>query len=316
MRRYKRKAVDEFELIQRYFDRRGAASGVIRGVGDDGAVLLPDRGRELIGVIDTLVERVHFPGDIDPADLGYRAVAINLSDIAAMGGRPRWMTLALTLTDADENWVAAFAKGLYEAADEHSVSLVGGDLTRGDDKVVTVQITGDVAAGKAIYRSGANVGDTIFVSGTLGDAAAGLEQLSTGATDSFLTQRFLRPSARVDLGLSLVDVASAAIDISDGLFGDLNKLLSASGVGAEIDLDSLPVSAALGAACKRDEQRRFALSGGDDYELCFTAPPGARIDSGQLRITPIGKVVSGHGIVCRADGEIVDYADCGYRHFQ
>lgn len=316
MRRYKRKAVDEFELIHRYFDRSGAAGGVITGVGDDGAVLRPDRGRELICVIDTLVERVHFPGDIDPADLGYRAVAINLSDIAAMGGRPRWMTLALTLTDADENWIAAFAKGLYEAADEHSVTLVGGDLTRGDDKVITVQITGDVAAGKAIHRSGANIGDTIFVSGTLGDAAAGLEQLATGATDSYLAQRFLRPSARVDLGRSLVDVASAAIDISDGLFGDLYKLLSASGVGAEIDLDSLPVSAALGAACKGDEQRRFALSGGDDYELCFTVPDGAVFDSGKLRVTPIGKVVGSQGIICRADGEIVEYADSGYRHFQ
>ena len=308
--------MDEFELIQRYFNRRGAASGVVTGVGDDGAVLRPDKGRELICVIDTLVERVHFPGEIDAADLGYRAVAINLSDIAAMGGRPRWMTLALTLTDADQRWVAAFADGLYEAADEHSVSLVGGDLTRGDDKVVTVQITGDVAAGKAIHRSGANDGDTIFVSGTLGDAAAGLEQLSTGPTDNFLAQRFLRPSARVELGRSLVDVASAAIDISDGLFGDLNKLLSASGVGAEIDLESLPVSAALDAAYDKDVQRRFALSGGDDYELCFTAPADAVVEGGKLRVTPIGKVVTGHEIVCRADGQIVEYADSGYRHFQ
>jgi thiamine-monophosphate kinase len=307
--------VDEFELIERYFDRRGAASGVVTGVGDDGAVLRPDNNRELICVIDTLVERVHFPADIDAADLGYRAVAINLSDIAAMGGRPRWMTLALTLTDADENWVAAFAEGLYEASDEHRVSLVGGDLTRGDDKVVTVQIAGDVAAGKAIHRTGANVGDTIFVSGTLGDAAAGLEQLSSGTADSYLAQRFLRPSARVDLGRSLVDVASAAIDISDGLYGDLNKLLSASGVGAEIDLASLPVSAALGSAYASDAQRRFALSGGDDYELCFTAPSDAVFDSGNLRVTPIGKVVTGHEIVCRADGQIVEYADSGYRHF-
>ena len=307
--------MDEFELIQRYFGRGGAARGVITGVGDDGAVLCPDHGRELICVIDTLVERVHFPSEIDAANLGYRAVAVNLSDIAAMGGRPRWMTLALTMTDADENWVAAFAEGLYEASDEHSVSLVGGDLTHGDDKVVTVQITGDVAAGKAIHRSGANVGDTIFVSGTLGDAAAGLEQLSTGETDNYLAQRFLRPSARVSFGQTLVGVASAAIDVSDGLFGDLNKLLSASNVGAEIDLDSLPVSAALGAAYESDVQRRFALSGGDDYELCFTAPPDAVFDSGKLRVTPIGKVVPGHEIACRTDGEIVEYADSGYRHF-
>ena len=315
-RRYKRKAVDEFELIKRYFVRVGEARGVVTGIGDDGAVLQPDPGRELISVIDTLVEGVHFPHDINAADLGYRSVAVNLSDIAAMGGRPRWMTLALTLVESDEVWVENFAKGLHAAAAEHDTSLVGGDLTRGGSTVVTVQITGDVAAGKAIHRSGARVGDTIFVTGTVGDAAAGLERLSAGKPDDFLSSRFLRPAARVSIGHKLAGVASAAIDISDGLLGDLQKLLDASGVGAELDLDSLPLSDALRSACDGDAQRRFALCGGDDYELCFTASDDALSGTVEPRVTAIGRIVAGDSIVCRAGGEIVEYADRGYRHFQ
>ena len=308
--------MDEFELINRYFVRVGKAHGVMTGIGDDGAVLLPDPGRELICVIDTLVEGVHFPSDIHAADLGYRAVAVNLSDIAAMGGRPRWMTLALTLAKSDEVWVADFAKGLHEAAVEHDMSLVGGDLTRGDNTVVTVQITGDVDQGNAIHRSGARVGDTIFVTGTIGDAAAGLERLSAGKPDDYLCSRFLRPAARVSFGQMLVGVASAAIDISDGLLGDLQKLLDASGVGAELDLDSLPLSDALRSAFDGEAQRRFALCGGDDYELCFTAAGDVLPQTGDPRVTAIGRIVAGDSIVCRAGGEIVEYADSGYRHFQ
>ena len=309
------KAVDEFQLIRRYFDRSVTASGVVTGVGDDGAILAPDTGRELIVVIDTLVEGVHFPADILPADLGYRAVAVNLSDIAAMGGRPRWMTLALTLVDADETWVSDFAAGLHEAAAECGVALVGGDLTRGSSTVATVQITGDVEAGRAIHRSGAEVGDTVFVSGTLGDAAAGLELLSMGKPDEFLSRRFLRPRARIELGQSLVGVASAAIDISDGLYGDLQKMLDASGVGAEIDVSTLPLSDALRSLCDADAQRQFALSGGDDYELCFTAPAAALPPEVAAHATAIGTVVSGSDILCRAGADIVAFADTGYRHF-
>ncbi len=305
-RRYKRKAVDEFDLIKRYFVRVDEARGVVTGIGDDGAVLQPDPGRELINVIDTLVEGVHFPHGTNAADLGYRSVAVNLSDIAAMGGRPRWMTLALTLVESDEVWVANFAKGLHEAAMAHDMSLVGGDLTHGDSIVVTVQITGDVAEGKAIHRSGARVGDTIFVTGTVGDAAAGLELLSTGKPDDYLSSRFLRPTAQVRFAQTLVGVASAAIDISDGLLGDLQKLLAASGVGAEVDLDALPLSDALCAAFAGEAQRRFALCGGDDYELCFTASDDALPDSEDPRITAIGRIVAGDSIVCRAGGEIVE----------
>ena len=308
--------MDEFQLISRYFDRPGAARGVVTGIGDDGAILEPDPGRELIVVIDTLVEGVHFPADMAPTDLGYRVVAVNLSDIAAMGGRPRWMTLALTLVDAREDWVDSFATGLFAAADSSDLALVGGDLTRGSATVATVQITGDVAAGRSIRRSGAEVGDTIFVSGTVGDAAAGLELMSMGKPDEFLTQRFLRPQARLDLGQSLVGVASAAIDISDGLYGDLQKLLVASGVGAEIDVNALPLSDALQSLCDTDAQRQFALSGGDDYELCFTASARSLPPDIASQVTAIGTVVSGRGIVCRAGDDIVDYTDSGYRHFQ
>lgn len=315
-RRCKRKAVDEFALIQRYFVRENEARGVITGIGDDGAVLRPDPGSELISVIDTLVGGVHFPAGIDAADLGYRVVAVNLSDIAAMGGRPRWMTLALTMPEADEKWVAAFASGLHQAAAEHDVALVGGDTTRGDTVVVSVQITGDVTAGEAIHRSGAKVGDTVYVTGTLGDAAAGLELLLAGKADGYLQGRFLRPNPRVSFGQALAGIASAAIDISDGLLGDLKKLLMASGVAAEIDVERLPLSAALSSSFDKDAQRRFALLGGDDYELCFTAGDDSLSDAHEVRITAIGSIVEGRHLICRDSSGVVEFDDSGYRHFQ
>lgn len=308
--------VDEFELIQKYFVRPDGGRGVVTGIGDDGAVLRPDAGRELISVIDTLVAAVHFPQDIDAADLGYRAVAVNLSDIAAMGGRPRWMTLALTMPDADEHWISDFAEGLHAAAAEYDVALVGGDTTQGDIVVVSVQITGDIVEGGAIHRSGAAAGDAIFVTGTVGDAAAGLELLKAGQGNDFLSNRFLRPAARVDFGQSLVGVASAAIDVSDGLYTDLQKLLSASGVGAELDVDCLPLSDALRSKFALEAQRRFALSGGDDYELCFTASKDVRVDTNDLRVTQIGLITDGEELVCRDARGIVEYDDSGYRHFQ
>jgi len=308
--------VDEFQLIQHYFVRANEAKGVITGIGDDGAVLRPDANLDLVAVIDTLVEGVHFPADLDAADIAFRAVAVNLSDIAAMGARPRWMTLALTLSQADEAWLDAFATGLFDAASEHDVALVGGDMTSGEKTVVSVQITGDVGKDAAILRSGASPGDTIYVTGTVGDAAAGLELMSAGRSDNYLQNRFCRPSARVHYGRSLCGFASAAIDVSDGLFGDLGKLLAASNVGAEIDLRELPLSAALQSNFDAESQRRFALSGGDDYELCFTAAGDSLPDAGDLRITPIGQVTSGDSLVCRDESGIVEYEDSGYLHFQ
>jgi thiamine-monophosphate kinase len=304
--------VDEFAIIGRYFARHDAAPGVAVGIGDDGAILEPTPGLQQVQVIDTLVEGVHFPSNMAAADLGYRAVAVNLSDIAAMGAKPRWMTLALTLWDKDEQWVEAFASGLFEAAAEHDVALVGGDTTQGDAVVTSVHITGEVEPGKALLRSGARVGDTVYVSGTLGDAAAGLSLLEERQHDDFLARRFLRPTARVELGRRLSGRASGAIDVSDGLVGDLRKMLDASGVGADIDVDELPLSRAL---CERfgDAAADFALTGGDDYELCFTAMPDSI--GGIDGITPIGRIVEGNDLVCRRGGEIVEIDDSGYRHF-
>ncbi len=305
--------MDEFGIIRRYFSRDADAPGVVVGVGDDGAVLCPAPGLHQVQVIDTLVEGTHFPSNMDAADVGYRAVAVNLSDIAAMGAVPRWMTLALTLWDKDERWVERFAAGLYAAAAEHGVVLVGGDTTEGNEVVVSVHVTGEVEEGKALLRSGAQVGDAVFVTGTVGDAAAGLSLIESGADDGELVQRFLRPTARIDKGRELVGRAHAAIDVSDGLVGDLRKLLDASGAGADIDVARVPLSAALRARFDGKQALDFALTGGDDYELCFTAPPAAVADVDG--ITAIGTVVAGDRLVCRQGDTVVAVDDRGYRHF-
>ncbi len=305
--------MDEFGLIRRYFTRDPHSPDVVVGVGDDGAILKPTPGLLQVQVIDALVEGTHFPADMNAVDVGYRVVAVNLSDIAAMGATPRWMTLALTLSDKDEQWVEDFGAGLFAAAGEHSVALVGGDTTAGDVVVASIHITGEVEEGKALLRSGAQVGDTVYVTGTIGDAAAGLEIIENDRHDGFLERRFLRPTARIDKGLELAGRAHAAIDVSDGLLGDLRKMLDASGVGADIDVDKLPLSKQLRARFGSDDARRLALTGGDDYELCFTAAPGSVDDVGD--ITAIGTVTEGSELVCRQDGAIVEVDDRGYRHF-
>lgn len=316
--------MDEFELIRKYFVRPDDAASVIVGIGDDGAVLRPPTGQDLVTVVDTLVEGVHFPLHLsaDSAEwVGYRAVAVNLSDIAAMGAEPRWMTLALTLSEADEAWLNFFARGLHLAAEKHGVHLVGGDTTRGERVVVTVQVTGIVDPGRMIRRSGARVGDTIYVSGEIGDAAAGLHLLQNPPDSllephEYLHKRFRYPSARVALGSSLAASASAGIDISDGLFSDLGKLLVASGVGANLHLDRLPLSIALQSCFDNEQQRQFALSGGDDYELCFTSSQPLPEKIAGVAVTAVGTVTAGSGIICDAAGVVVPFADSGYLHFQ
>ncbi len=306
--------MDEFELISRYFDRKRDVAGVAVGIGDDGAVLVPTAGKEQIQVVDTLVAGVHFPPSTDPADIAYRAVAVNLSDIAAMGGTPRWMTLALTLDDWSERWVESFAAGLFCAADKYDVVLIGGDTTGGPAVTVTVTVIGEVEPGTALLRSGAEPGDTLFVTGTLGDSAAGLSLLEAGETDDFLVNRFLRPTPRLEIGRALIGNAHAAIDISDGFLGDLKKLLVASGVGGEVDLDRLPLSSALCAKFSSADQRRMAAMGGDDYELCFAAP-GTAVEN-IAGITAIGRVSESADLVCRSHGVVVEVEHSGYRHSQ
>ncbi len=305
--------MDEFELIKRYFDQHENQGGVIIGVGDDGAVLRPSDGCDQVQVIDTLVEGVHFPDSIEACDIGYRAVAVNISDVAAMGARPTWMTLALTLPTVDEAWLQGFSTGLFAAAEEYKVRLVGGDTTRGDTLVISVAATGEVLRGAAISRCGANDGDAVFVTGTLGDAAAGLSLLQSDEHDSFLEQRFLRPTARVAVGTALAGCATAMIDISDGFAGDLAKLLRASDVGASIEIDSLPLSAALRDRFDTDQRYDFALRGGDDYELCFTAKESAvrHLDG----ITKVGAITAKRDMTLTLNGNVVPLVDSGYRHF-
>lgn len=316
--------MDEFEIIRRFFERESSDKDIRISIGDDGAVLVPSADRDLISVVDTLVSGIHFPETLNAADVGYRAVVVNLSDVAAMGARPRWMTLALTLDHADPAWLEDFARGLFEAADEHGMALVGGDTTRGSETVISVQIIADIDPGKALTRAGAKPGDAIYVTGTIGDAAAGLSILQSGMPDNedvnYLVQRFARPVARVDVGEAITEFAHAAIDLSDGLYSDLDKLLAASGVAGSLELDEIPMSSQLTRLMSADDALRFALGGGDDYELCFTADvTDERIhelaEGVGVGVTRIGRIQAGSGLRCLRDGKAVDYQDPGYRHF-
>ncbi|MAD92035.1 MAG: thiamine-phosphate kinase [Gammaproteobacteria bacterium] len=305
--------MDEFEIIKKYFDRNKTTSGVVLGIGDDGAVLEPNINMQQVQVIDTLVEGTHFLSKTNPADIAYRAVVSNLSDIAAMGAIPRWMTLSLTINKVDKKWIKGFSDGLFDAANHFQVSLVGGDLTSGPNIIVTVSISGEVQSGKALLRSGARVGDSVFVTGTIGDAAAGLHLLKKRKFDNHLIQRFLRPTPRLKIGKELLGKASAVIDISDGLIGDLKKILIASEVGVDIKVELLPISKELAYNFDSDSYYSFALTGGDDYELCFTAKD--KDVSHISDITKIGTVNKSGLIKCCLNNNIIKFDECGYRHF-
>jgi len=305
--------LSEFELIDRYLSRLGARrDDVLLGVGDDAALVRPPAGLELVLAADTLVEGVHFPPSLAPGDIGHRVLAVNLSDMAAMGAEPAWALLTLTLPRAEPDWLRGFSGGLHELARRHGVQVVGGDTTSGP-LAATIAIAGFVPPGQALRRSGARPGDEVWVSGTPGDAAAGLACL-TGRLDGPgpvlepLVQRFTRPEPRVSLGQVLRGVATACIDVSDGLAGDLDKLCAASGVGARLDSTSLPRSAALRAAVDPEAARRHVLAGGDDYELLFTLPPGTDAAGlergGGTSLSRIGTIVAGYGLTL--DGAALD----------
>lgn len=315
-------ALSEFGLIDRYFSALGARADVRTGVGDDGAVLAPPAGQDLVAVIDTLVEGVHFPAGADPRSIGHRALAVNLSDVAAMGATAAWALLALTLPRADESWLEAFARGFGELARAHDVHLVGGDTTSGPLSV-TVQVLGFVPRGQGLLRTGGQAGDVVHVTGTPGDAACGLALLqgrepgrgaSRAALDA-LRERFLFPLPRAAIGVRLRGIASACIDISDGLAGDLAKLARASGCGAQIEPARLPLSDALRACAGAEAAERYALTGGDDYELCFTVPP-ARLDALQgLPCTAIGHLVDAPGVRLRRNHNVIEFSHSGFDHF-
>ena len=319
-------ALTETGLIERFFRACGAQrADVALGIGDDAALLSVPAGCDLVATTDTLVAGVHFPHGSPAGSIGHRALAVNLSDIAAMGARPCWALLALTLPQAEEAWLDEFAAGFGGLAREHRVALVGGDTTQGP-LCVTVQALGVVTAGGALRRSGARAGDALFVSGTPGDAAAGLalEQSRLQAQPEerdYLRERFLLPAPRVALGERLREFASACIDVSDGLLGDAGKLARASGVAAQLDYDALPVSEALRRAVGEQRARLLALSGGDDYELCFTVPQGnlarlaAALPPAAWGYTRIGSVAAGAGAAVMRDGTVMEFSHSGYQHF-
>ncbi|QKT04400.1 thiamine-phosphate kinase [Ectothiorhodospiraceae bacterium 2226] len=318
----------EFDLIARHFARLGAQRrDVTLGVGDDAALLAPPAGQHLVVAVDTLVAGVHFPTDTAAADIGHKALAVNLSDLAAMGAQPAWFTLSLTLPRADEAWLTAFAGGLRALAEAHGVQLVGGDTTRGP-LTISVQVLGFAPPEAALRRSGARPGDGVYVSGTLGDAALGLAAVQgrvelPGESARRLRTRLDRPTPRVALGLALRGLATSAIDLSDGLAGDLTHILAASGVGAVLDCTALPLAAEVRAWGETEPAAwRLALSGGDDYELCFTAPPAqqAAVEracaQAGVPCTRIGSIVAGEGLQLRGrDGVPLPVPLRGYEHF-
>lgn len=320
----------EFALIEE-IRRRCAADrrDVVLGIGDDAALLQPRTDSELAVSMDTLVAGVHFPLATTPFDIGWKSLAVNLSDLAAMGAEPAWATLALTLPDGDAGWLAAFCDGFSALAREHDVALVGGDTTRGP-LTITLTVIGFVPHGRALRRDGARAGDRILVSGCPGEAAAGLACLSDGALSRMpgaadrehLLGRLNRPHPRVALGLALRDIATAAIDVSDGLRQDLGHIAARSGLGATIHAGCLPASEALCRIGDESQRLRWQLAGGDDYELCCAVPPErialARAAAARCGVvlTDIGAFGPGSDVrVVDADGMAIALPRGGWEHF-
>jgi thiamine-monophosphate kinase len=305
--------VNEFDLIRRFFRGR-TGSGVLLGPGDDAALLLPSPGMQLAMTMDTLLSGRHFPEDLPAADIGWRSLAVNLSDLAAMGATPRWCLLSLSLPAVDEAWLEAFCAGFDELARQAGITLVGGDMVRGPLSI-TVQATGEVPAGKALLRSGARPGDRICLTGVPGEAAAGLQCWQAGERNGPLVQAFCRPQPQLELGRRLRGLASACIDISDGLLADLAHLLEQSGrLGADIRLARLPQSPALAGWANEAQRRTAQLAGGDDYLLLFTVPPVFNLPAQWFEI---GRVESRQGIrVMDAEGNPLAELPAGWDHFR
>lgn len=314
--------VAEFDLIARIRARVGTHHDVVLGIGDDAALLSPPPGLQLAIAMDTLNAGVHFPPRTASGDIGWKALAVNLSDLAAMGAAPAWCTLSLSMPEADAGFVDGFLDGFLSLARQHGVALVGGDTTRGPLSVC-VTVHGFVEPGSALRRDAARAGDDVWVSGSLGDAAAALRQWQSGGkVDAALRARLDRPSPRVALGRALRGIANACIDVSDGLLADLGHLCAASGVAAQVDVDALPASEALRVAFDPDARRLAQASGGDDYELCFTAPPDRRDQVSNaargagVDVWRIGGIVAGEGLSARlADGTAWSASAAGWLHF-
>lgn len=317
----------EFDLIKRYFLRKSLQNDVILSVGDDCAITSIPTGYQLAITTDTLVEGTHFLPSISPADLAYKSVAVNLSDLAAMGATPAWMSLALTLPEIKEEWLAEFSQSLFAILDRYGVSLIGGDTTKGSLSI-TLTAQGFLPENQGLFRHQAKVGDWIFVSGFLGDSAAGLDLLLQNRKienefDRYFIQRHLRPTPRVELGLALRSFSCCALDISDGLLADLEHILERSQVGAEIYLENLPISRHLCIQYEQTQAEKFALTGGEDYELCFTVSEEKREEMEQvlrsqgIKVTCIGKILpQTSGLNLLKNGEKVTLPEhCGFDHF-
>lgn len=316
--------MNEFELIERYFSTQGQRRGdVVLGIGDDCALLRMPPGMELAVSMDTLVEGVHFSLGTAPEALGHKALAVNLSDLAAMGAEPAWTMLALTLPREDLPWLEAFSRGFVGLADRFGVQLVGGDTTRGPLSI-TVQVNGLLPAGTALRRAGAQVGDGVYVTGTLGDAGLALLQLQQqGVRDPAVINRLERPEPRVKVGMALRGLASATIDISDGLLADLRHILRASRCGALLQLERLPLSPSVSALVSQNDDWLLPLASGDDYELCFTASPSSHDEIEHisrelgLPITRIGEVRKELGLACELRGTAYSTGSVtGFMHFK
>ncbi|BCL75046.1 thiamine-monophosphate kinase [Jeongeupia sp. HS-3] len=316
--------MNEFDLIGRYFAR--PARRALLGVGDDCALLSPPPPGQVLAVsVDMLVEGRHFFAGVDPRALGHKTLAVNLSDLAAMGAKPAWFTLALALPGADADWLAGFADGLFALADAADIELVGGDTTRGP-LTLSIQVAGHVPAGQAMRRDGARLGDDVWVSGALGAAAmavrhrAGEIELDAPMLAA-CSARLDWPSPRLALGERLLGHASAALDVSDGLIGDLGHICECSGLGGDIDWLQVPVDVVI-SHLPESVRQSAALAGGDDYELCFTAAPSEReaivslSDSLGLPLSRIGRMRAGQGVaVLDADGQVLPLARGGFDHF-
>jgi thiamine-monophosphate kinase len=319
-------SLSEFDLIREYFSKQGPSrEDVALGVGDDCALLRLPVGMELAVSTDTLVEGVHFSAGADPEALGHKSLAVNLSDLAAMGAEPAWFTLGLTLPESDPGWLEPFSRGLLALAQQHGIALIGGDTTRGP---LTISITahGFCKPGAALRRSGARVGDRIYVTGTLGDAALALLARTGGySMDSGLAeleQRLDRPQPRLAVGRSMLGIASAAIDISDGLSADLGHICEQSRVGARIYLEKIPISDQVKTYLQQGGGWETVLAAGDDYELCISIPQknepllAAITANLDCRLTQVGEVVSGSGVGCiQTDGTLLTDPYSGYQHF-
>lgn len=318
----------EFDIIRRFFGSPPVRrDDVVLGIGDDAAVLKPPTGHELVLTTDTLVEGRHFLPGADPEALGHKALAVNLSDLAAMGAEPSWFLLSITLPQADESWLTAFARGLHALSARFNIQLVGGNTSRGPLSI-GVTACGFVPAGQAVKRRGAQPGDCIYVTGTLGDAALALRIMQRGdnpATGEFaeIANRLHRPEPRIAAGMALRGLATAAIDLSDGLAADLGHLLEADRLGARVELSHLPLSSAfrkLSPLASLDWD--LIVAGGDDYELCFTAPSSRepellrRVTDAGCACTRIGDITDGPGLVLTdPDGQPYQPRRPGYDHF-